>query len=97
MEYGDEDLRRLAEDAGFRTRRWRRDVVVAYRKKIQLLADAKDERDLRAMRSLNLEKPDGDRVGNCSIRLNDQFRLALTFHDEDDVRVVVVLDLVDYA
>ena len=48
------------------------------------------------MRSLNLEKLKGDRTGQYSIRLNDQFRLILTFRTEDDGRVVVVLELVDY-
>ena len=96
IEYDDEELRRLAEEADFRPRQWGRDLVVAYRKKIQVLDSAKDERDLRAMRSLNLEKLKGDRTGQYSIRLNDQFRLILTFRTEDDGRVVVVLELVDY-
>ncbi|MEE6282873.1 type II toxin-antitoxin system RelE/ParE family toxin [Georgenia sp. MJ170] len=96
IEYDDEGLRRLAEDAGFRPKQWRGDVVASYRKKIQLLDGAEDERDLRAMRSLNLEKLKGDRSGQYSIRLNDQFRLILTFHTEANGRVVVVIELVDY-
>ena len=96
IEYDDEELRRLAEEADFRPKQWGRDLVIAYRKKIQVLASAQDERDLRAMRSLNLEKLKGDRTGHYSIRLNDQFRLILTFRTEDDGRVVVVLELVDY-
>jgi len=96
IEYGDEELRRLAEEADFRPKQGGRDLVVAYRKKIQVLDSAMDERDLRAMRSLNLEKLKGDRAGQYSVRLNDQFRLILTFHTEDDGRVVVVLELVDY-
>ena len=96
IEYGDEELRRLAEEADFRPKQWGRDLVVAYRKKIQVLDSAKDERDLRAMRSLNLEKLKGDRTGQYSIRLNDQFRLILTFRTEAGGRVVVVLELVDY-
>jgi proteic killer suppression protein len=96
IEYGDDDLRRLAEDPDCRPRRLGRDVIVAYRKKIQILDAAKDERDLLAMRSLRLEQLAGDRAGTCSIRLNDQFRLILTFYTDDDGRVVVVLELVDY-
>ncbi len=98
IEYDDEDLRRLAEDAGFRPKQWGRDVVVAYRKKLQILDGARNEHDLRAMRSLNLEKLRGDRSGHFSIRLNDQFRLILRFRTDDDSsgRVVVVLELVDY-
>lgn len=96
IEYGDDDLRRLAEDPDYRPRQWGRDVIVAYRKKVQILDAAKDERDLLAMRSLRLERLTADRAGTCSIRLNDQFRLILTFHTDDDGRVAVVLELVDY-
>jgi proteic killer suppression protein len=96
IEYDDEDLRRLAEELDFRIKKWGRDLVVAYRKKVQILASAKDERDLQAMRSLNLEKLKGARTGQHSIRLNDQFRLILKFRTDDDGRVVVVVELVDY-
>jgi proteic killer suppression protein len=96
IEYGDDDLRRLAEDPAYRPRQWGRDVIVAYRKKVQILDAARDERDLLAMRSLRLERLAGDRDGKCSIRLNGQFRLILTFYTDDDGRVVVVLELVDY-
>lgn len=96
LEFGDENLRRLAHDVDYAPKEWGRDVVIAYRKKIQILSSAKDERDLLAMRSLNLEKLRGDRAGHCSIRLNDQFRLILTFRSDDDGRVVIVLELVDY-
>lgn len=95
VEYQEDDLRRLAEDVDFRPKRWGTDVVRAYRKKIQILYAAKDERDLRAMRSLRLEQLSGDRAGTSSIRLNDQFRLILTFVTENG-RVAVVLELVDY-
>lgn len=71
-------------------------MVVAYRKKIQFLSDAADQRDLFAMRSLNLEKLQGNRAGFWSIRLNNQFRLILTFRSEDNGQIVVVLELVDY-
>ena len=96
IEYADEELRRLAEEIDFRPKKWGRDLVAAYRKKIQILDSAKDERDLSAMRSLNLEKLKGARAEQYSIRLNEQFRLILTFRTEDDDRVVVVLELVDY-
>lgn len=96
IEYADDDLRRLAEDSGFRVKRWGPDVTKAYRKKIQLIGSALDERDLLALRSLNLEKLKGDRADQCSIRLNDQFRLILTFRTEPDGRVAVVLEITDY-
>ena len=95
VEYCDDTLRLLAEDPAYRPRRWHADVILAYRKKIQLISDAVDERDLRAMRSLRLEQLSGDRKGTSSIRINDQFRLILTFKTEGE-RVAVILELVDY-
>ncbi|MDJ0311701.1 type II toxin-antitoxin system RelE/ParE family toxin [Arthrobacter sp. H35-D1] len=94
--FDDETLRRLAEDPNFNPRKWGRDVIRAYRKKIQLIDAAQDERDLRAVRSLRLEKLEGDRTGTSSIRLNDQYRLILNFITDDSGRVAVVLELVDY-
>lgn len=95
IEYHDEVLRRLAEDAGFAPKGWNRDVITSYRKKIQIIRAAKDERDLYALRGLRLERLKADREGQSSIRLNDQFRLILTFATDED-RVVVILEIVDY-
>jgi toxin HigB-1 len=95
VEYHDEVLRRLAEEPAYRPQRWGPEVIKAYRKKIQLILAATDERDLRAMRSLRLEQLSGDRQGTSSIRLNDQFRLILTFKTDGE-RVAVILELVDY-
>ena len=61
-----------------------------------MLATGLSNTDLQAMRSLNLEKLKGTRTGQYSIRLNDQFRLILKFRTDDDGRVVVVVELVDY-
>jgi proteic killer suppression protein len=96
IDYADDDLRRLAEELNFRPKKWGRDLVAAYRKRIQILDSAKDEKDLSAMRSLDLEKLKGARAGHFSIRLKDQFTLLLTFRTEDEGRVAVVLELVDY-
>ena len=95
VEYQDEALRRLAEEAEFVPKGWSRDVIKAYRKKLQIIVAAKDERDLYALRGLRLEQLKGDRDGESSIRLNDQFRLILRFKTEGD-RVAVLLEVVDY-
>ena len=95
VEYHDEVLRRLAEEQGYVPKGWDSAVIKSYRKKVQLISAAVDERDLQAMRGLRLEKLKGDRQGQTSMRLNDQFRLILTFKTEDD-RVAVLLEVVDY-
>lgn len=96
IEYGDEELRRLSEDPDFAPRQWNRDLIRAYRKKIQLLGSAKDERDLRQLRGLRLKELSGRRAGTSSIRLNDRYRLILRFRTGPDGRVAIVLELVDH-
>lgn len=96
IEYGDETLRRLAKDPDFAPRKWSRDVIRAYRKKVQLLGAAKDERDLRQLRGLRLKDLFGTKAGPSSIRLNDQYRLVLRFRTDPEGRVVIVLELVEY-
>ncbi|WP_268876440.1 type II toxin-antitoxin system RelE/ParE family toxin [Corynebacterium yudongzhengii] len=71
-------------------------MVKAYRKKIPILVNAKDEHDLRALRSLHLKQLKGDRAGTSSIRLNKQFRLILKFTTDSDGCSVIVIDMVDY-
>ena len=94
--FEDDDLRRLAEDASYAPRRWGADIIKAYRKKIQVLRAATDERDLYALRSLHLEQLKGNRAGSSSIRLNDQFRLVIKFRTDDEGRMVIVIEMVDY-
>lgn len=94
--FEDDELRRMAEDASYAPKRWGPEIVKAYRKKIQILAHAVDERDLRALRSLYLEQLKGDRAGTSSIRLNKQFRLILKFATDSDGRMVIVIEMVDY-
>lgn len=94
--YKNEELRRIAEDASYTPKQWGSNILKAYRKKIQILANATDERDLRALRSLHLKQLKGDRNGTSSIRLNDQFRLILEFTTDSDGRMVIVIEMVDY-
>lgn len=94
--FEDDELRRVAEDASYTPKQWGSNIVKAYRKKIHILAQAVDERDLRALRSLHLEQLQGDRAGTSSIRLNKQFRLILKFATDSDGRMVIVIEMVDY-
>lgn len=93
--FEDDDLRRPAEDASYAPRPWGTDVIKAYWKKIQVLRAAIDERDLRAMRSLRLERLKGNRAGTSSIRLNDQLRVIVNVETADDGRMVIVIEMVD--
>lgn len=96
VEFEDASLRRLYEDAGYRPKRYGTDLIRAYRKKVGLLRQVRDDLELRQHRSLHLEQLTGDRRGTSSIRLNDQWRLILRFRTDEAGRVVVVLELGDY-
>ncbi|WP_457315690.1 type II toxin-antitoxin system RelE/ParE family toxin [Sinomonas sp. RB5] len=95
VEYKDEELRLLAIDATCMAKGLSRDVIKAYRKVIQLIGAATDERDLYALRGLRLKQLQGNRAGTHSMRLNDQYRLIVTFRSDAE-RVAVVIELVDY-
>lgn len=96
LEFEDDDLRRLYADRDFCLPRMGVDLRTHYRRKIGLIGNAPDERDLRAMRSLHFEKLSGKREGQYSIRLNDQFRLILRLRTDDGARVAVIVEVVDY-
>jgi toxin HigB-1 len=57
---------------------------------------ANDERDLRALKSLRLERLKGKRRHQHSMRLNDQWRLVLEFEDDPLGRLIVIVDIEDY-
>lgn len=94
--FDDDELQRIANDPNFKSKKWSSDLVKAYRKKIQILTSATDERDLRALKSLHLEQLKGNRIGTSSIRLNKQYRLILQFKSDESGRTVIVIELVDY-
>ncbi len=96
VEFADEDLRRLYTEPAFRLAGLGTDLTKQFRKKVQLLEAAVDDRDLYALRGLRLEKLAGDRAGQHSIRLNDQWRLILRFETDTEGRLVVVVEIVDY-
>ena len=96
VEFGDDDLRRLYVDESFRFPALGVELVRQFRKAVQLLHAAEDERDLYALRGLRLEKLVGDRTGQHSVRLNKQWRLILRFVTRLDGRTVVVVEVVDY-
>ena len=52
-------------------------IIKAYRKRMQIMRAALDERDFYKLRSLRFEKLKGKRKHQHSMRLNDQDRLIL--------------------
>jgi proteic killer suppression protein len=61
-------------------------------RKLQMLNDAVELRDLAALPGNRLEALKGERKGQHSIRINDQWRLCFTWTPEG----VINVEIVDY-
>lgn len=96
IEYGSEDMRRLAEDPDATSRQCGSDVIAAYRKKLQILDGAVDMKDLHALRSVDLEEFHAGSSGQSgyTIRLSDEYRLRFAIQLTEEGPKIVVLELV---
>jgi proteic killer suppression protein len=70
-------------------RRFRNIESVAQRK-LQMLDDALELRDLRSPPGNRLEGLSGDRAGQHSIRINDQWRVCFVWTDNGPMNVEIV-------
>jgi toxin HigB-1 len=95
VEFRDKRLARIETDPTY-TADFSNAIVKAFRKKMQLIRSAADERDLSAMRSNNFEKLKGDRKNQYSIKLNDQWRLVFELECEGANKNMFVLGIEDY-
>jgi len=68
-------------------------VIQAARRKIRLLREGLDERDLYAMKSLHYEKLQGGLDGLRSIRLNDQWRLIIEIDQVCEPLEIVIKEI----
>lgn len=71
-------------------------VIASARRRLQFLKQAVDERDLRAMKGLRFEKLSGARKGQCSIRINNQWRIVLQIDSTCNPQEIVILGIEDY-
>jgi toxin HigB-1 len=71
-------------------------LVKAYRRAMQHIRAASDERTLYSRRSFRFEKLSGDRAGRHSMRLNDQWRLIVEIQGEAPNKIIHVIEIVDY-
>ena len=67
-----------------------RDIQRTARRKLLYLHDAEDIKDLRSPPGNRLEKLSGDRAGQYSIRINDQWRICFMWieNSAQDVEIV---------
>jgi proteic killer suppression protein len=75
---------------GLRSRRLPEDVQHIGLRKLRYLNRAKTLSDLRVPPGNRLEALKGDRVGQWSIRINDQWRICFVWRDEGAENVEIV-------
>jgi toxin HigB-1 len=71
-------------------------IARAYRKRIQQIRAATDERTFYSHRSLRFERLQGVRAGQYAMRLNDQWRLIVELRGAAPRKTVYVVEIVDY-
>lgn len=94
IEFADDDLARICTDEAHRLGLPFAIIKAARRRLIQLEA-ATDERDLRNLKSLNYKKLQGDREGQRSVRINDQYRVIFTLSDGERPPVITIVEIGD--
>lgn len=95
VQFADDDLDRLETDSQF-TAGFAREIVSGYRKAMQAVRAADDERDLYALKGLRFEKLGGSRSHQRSIRINKRWRLILEFVGTAPTKAIRVVGIADY-
>ncbi len=95
VEFADPDLDRLETDPKFNAG-FSREIVRAYRKLMQVIRNAPDERVFYGMKALRFEKLKGPRDHQRSMRLNNQWRLIIELRPSSPKNVVVLIAIEDY-
>lgn len=95
VRFRDSDMDRLEIDRQY-TGGWPPGIVKAYRKRVNFIRQAQDERDLREWKSLRFEKLEGNRHHQHSLRLNDQWRLVIEFEGEEPKKTLIIVGIEDY-
>ncbi len=95
VEFVNKDLDRLETDRDFKTK-FPPEVVRAFRKRMQIIREASDERKFYALKSLHYEKLKGARSHQRSMRLNRQWRLIVELKKIDPATIIVIVNIEDY-
>jgi len=94
VEFDNDDLDRLEVDPKF-DGGWPQSIVHAFRKRMNMIRNAPDERTFRKSAGIHYEKLK-NRKDEHSMKLNDQYRLTITFRQSNNQKIVVVLRIEDY-
>ena len=72
-----------------RSRKLPSDIQQVALRKLRMINNAINLNDLRVPPANRLEKLSGNRAGQYSIRINDQWRICLEWHDSDALNVEI--------
>ena len=86
--YRDRDTQAVAERR--RVRRYSQALQRQAQRKLMMINNSSDLNDLRVPPGNRLESLAGDREGQFSIRINDQWRICFTWDDGDAYQVEIV-------
>ncbi len=95
VRFADVRLDRLETDAKYDAG-FSQVIVSLYRRRMQQIRSALDERDFYQIKSLHFEKLKGNRSHQHSMRLNDQWRLILEFEGSAPRKIAVIIAIEDY-
>lgn len=93
--FADDNLDRLETDHAF-TGAWSQAIVKAFRRRMEQIRAAQDERDFYALKSLHFERLKGKRQEQHSMRLNDQYRLIIEIESQSSTKIVNIIKIEDY-
>ncbi len=95
VEFDDPNLDRLETDPRF-TAGFQAGIVSAYRRRLQQIRAAVDERDLFQSNGARFKGLQGNRSHQHSMRLNDQWRLIIELRGKGKEKIVNVVGIEDY-
>lgn len=70
-----------------------KEIIKQFKKKVEILISISNILQLRQFRGLNFEYLKGDRKGECSIRLNDQYRLLFEQKSENEIEIILINEI----
>jgi toxin HigB-1 len=95
VEFTDQLLERLERDSQF-TGGFSVQIIKGFRKRMQLIRHAMDERDLYQMKGAHFEKLKGARSHQRSMKVDGQWRLILELVETGSEKTVRVIGIEDY-
>lgn len=94
VDFGSPDLDRLEIDANY-TGGHDVEVVRGFRRVMQRVRAAVDERDLYAVRGLRFKKMQGNRSHQHELRINDQWRVIVELRGKGPYKRIFVVGIED--